>query len=156
MSSRETAIVFDDGSLESKVLQFELKTSYDITVIPVSQYKRLETWLNEASIDTTKILKIFLHFPFEDYLLKDIRTEISEASHNNPNLRIIPWYEQASRESIKNRAANYGVKAEPPIIFKKVKETEIASDIISPEPIGGHEAPSDDFVSKLKKSKRKK
>jgi hypothetical protein len=119
--SRETAIVFDDGSLESKVLRFELKTSYDLEVVKVEKYSDLQTWIEKA-IEYTEgafkgILKIILHFPFEDYVQKDIRDQVMELQRKNPNLRIILWYEQAPRQNIKNRAANYGIMVEP------VKET---------------------------------
>jgi len=119
MSSKENAIIFDDGSIESKVLQYELKTSYDITTVSVNQYQPgdLQKWI-EKSIEITEgllkgIVKIILHFPFEDYVQKDIRTEMMELQRKNPNLRIIAWYEQAPRDNIKNRAANYGIVAEP-------------------------------------------
>jgi hypothetical protein len=58
----------------------------------------------------TKIQKIFLHFCYEDYITRDIRTEMAEIMHKNPNLRIIAWYEQATKDSIKHRADNYGIK----------------------------------------------
>jgi hypothetical protein len=115
--SRETAIVFNDGSLESKVLQFELKTSYDLEVVNVDKYEDLQKWIEKA-IEYTEgafkgIIKIILHFPFEDYVTKDIRTQMMEIQRKNPNLRIIAWYEQAPRDGLKNRAANYGIVAEP-------------------------------------------
>ena len=145
--SRETAIIFDDGTIESKVLQFELKTSYDIQTVPVEKYSDLQIWIEKA-IEYTEgafkgILKIILHFPFEDYVTKDIRTEKMELERKNPNLRIILWYEQAPRENIKHRAENYGIvewKLEKPApVFKPVIDPDtqmkeeiqhIASDII--------------------------
>ena len=143
MSSRESAIIFDDGSIESKVLQHELKTSYDITTVSVNQYQPgdLQKWL-EKSIEITEgllkgIVKVILHFPFEDYVQKDIRTEIMELQRKNPNLRIIPWYEQAPRDNIKNRAANYGIMEDMPPReqpnrvqeqLKDIKETVIDPD----------------------------
>jgi len=138
MSSREPAIVFDDGSIESKVLQHELKTSYDITVVPVDKYEDLPKWLDEAIKKTEGlfkgIIKIFLHFPFEDYVTKDIRTQMMEIEHNNTNIRIIPWYEQAPRDRIKNRAANYGIVAEP-VKPNRVQEQlkDIKETIIDPD-----------------------
>jgi len=72
VSSRESAIIFDDGTIESKVLQYELKTSYDLQVVNVDAYQPgdLQKWLEKA-IEYTEgtlkgILKIILHFPFED------------------------------------------------------------------------------------------
>jgi len=111
--SRETAIIFDDGTIESKVLQYELKTSYDLEVVKVEKYSDLQTWIEKA-IEYTEgafkgILKIILHFPFEDYVQKDIRDQVMELQRKNPNLRIILWYEQAPRENIKHRAENYGI-----------------------------------------------
>jgi len=135
MSSRETAIIFDDGSIESKVLQFELKTSYDIQTVPVEKYSDLQTWIEKA-IEYTEgafkgILKIILHFPFEDYVQKDIRDQVMELQRKNPNLRIILWYEQAPRQNIKNRAANYGILAEPAQDNKPQKIKEIEESIKS-------------------------
>jgi len=115
VSSRESAIIFDDGTIESKVLQYELKTSYDLQVVNVDAYQPgdLQKWLEKA-IEYTEgtlkgILKIILHFPFEDYVQKDIRTQIMELERKHPNIRIIPWYEQAPRQGLQNRAANYGI-----------------------------------------------
>ena len=129
--SKESAIIFDDGSIESKVLQHELKTSYDITTVSVNQYQPgdLQKWI-EKSIEITEgllkgIIKVILHFPFEDYVQKDIRTEMMELQRKNPNLRIIPWYEQAPRDGIKNRAANYGIVAEPIKLDKPLREFRI-------------------------------
>lgn len=143
--SRESAIVFNDGSIESKVLQHELKTSYDLQVIDVPKYEDLQKWVEKA-IEYTEgtlkgILKIILHFPIEDYIQKDIRDQIMAIQEKNPNLRIIAWYEQASREGLKNRAENYGIidwKSTPPPEPEQVKPTidpddemkNIASDII--------------------------
>jgi len=149
LSSKESAVIFDDGSIESKVLQFELKTSYDITTVSVNQYQPgdLQKWI-EKSIEITEgllkgIVKVILHFPFEDYVQKDIRTEMMELQRKNPNLRIIPWYEQAPRDNIKNRAANYGIR------FKAIKQTEVASDTITPQ----KEGMSEEFIKALKDTK---
>jgi len=143
--SRETAIVFDDGTLESKVLQFELKTSYDLEVVKVEKYSDLQTWIEKA-IEYTEgtikgILKIILHFPFEDYVQKDIRDQVMELQRKNPNLRIILWYEQAPRQNLKNRAENYGIiewKLEKPAIDPDTEMKEnivnIASDIVRDNP----------------------
>jgi len=147
--SRETAIVFDDGTIESKVLRFELKTSYDLEVVKVEKYSDLQTWIEKA-IEYTEgafkgILKIILHFPFEDYVQKDIRDQVMELQRKNPNMRIILWYEQAPRENIKHRAENYGIvewkleKPEVPAPYNppidpdtEMKENvkNIASDIV--------------------------
>jgi len=145
--SRESAIIFDDGSIESKVLQYELKTSYDITVVPVEKYEDLPKWLDEAIKKTEGlfkgIIKIILHFPFEDYVQKDIRDQMMALERKHPNIRIIPWYEQAPRDNIKNRAANYG------ITFKAIKQTEVASDTITP----WKEGMSEEFIKALKDTK---
>jgi len=184
MSSRETAIIFDDGTLESKVLQFELKTSYDLEVVKVEKYSDLQTWIEKA-IEYTEgtikgILKIILHFPFEDYVQKDIRTEVMELHRKNPNLRIILWYEQAPRENIKHRAENYGIvewKLEKPTMEREYKKEyiekvgevfkptvdpddemkenvkNIASDIVKETPT--YRWPEEEPATKPKKKKRK-
>ena len=108
--SRESAIIFDDGSLESKVLQFELKTTYDLNTVQVKPFTKLDNWLAEVIDETDQIQKIFLHFPSEDYITTDLRDEVNRANHLYPLLRIVPWYEKASRDSLKHRAANYGIE----------------------------------------------
>jgi len=127
--SKESAIIFDDGSIESKVLQYELKTSYDITTVQVEKYEDLPKWLDEAIKKTEGlfkgIIKIILHFPFEDYVQKDIRDQMMALERKHPNIRIIPWYEQAPRDGIKNRAANYGIVAEPIKLDKPLREFRI-------------------------------
>jgi hypothetical protein len=121
MSSRENVTVFDDGSLESKVLQFELKTSYDVNVVTVKADQKLDLWLAEVIDETDEIQKIFLHFPSEDYITTDLRDQVNIANHNYPLLRIVPWYEKTSRDSINRRAINYGVKLEAPKTQVEVK-----------------------------------
>jgi len=149
--SRETAIIFDDGSLESKVLQFELKTSYDLNVVQVKPFTKLDNWLAEIIDETDQIQKIFLHFPSEDYITTDLRDQVNFANHNYPLLRIVPWYEKASRDSLKHRAANYGIQEQT---FKAIKQTEVASDKLTAIP--HKEAPSDEFVKKLEEYKDKR
>ena len=148
--SRESAIIFDDGSLESKVLQFELKTSYDLNVVQVKPFSKLDNWLAEVIDETDQIQKIFLHFPSEDYITTDLRDEVNRANHLYPLLRIVPWYEKASRDSLKHRATNYGIEQ----TFKAIKQTEVASDILKggPDEIR-KEAFSDEFIDKLKGTK---
>jgi hypothetical protein len=132
MNKPEKIFAFDDGSIESKVMQHELKNTYDIQPIKVEKYDDLPTWLETAIKYTegafTGIIKIFLHFPFEDYIQKDIRTVIQEAERKNPKLRIIPWYEQAHRQGLQNRAANYGITTE---IYDK---TLLNKDVVEKEP----------------------
>lgn len=136
--SNEKIVVFDDGSIESKVMQHEIKNTYDMTVVPVDKYEDLPKWLDEAIKATeglfTGIIKIFLHFPFEDYVTKDIRTEIMEATRKNPNIRIIPWYEQAPKQGIAIRAINYGIA--PTIIENKTNKQEFVKDVEYMEKVG--------------------
>ena len=136
--------VFDDGSINSKVLQFEIK---DAEVIEVKPYTKLDIWLAEIPIKD-EIQKIFLHFCSGDLIRQDvdIRTDVMEAQHKYPNMRIILQYEQMDRQTIENRAAKYGITLDK---FKAVKHTEIASDILSPVAAGGHEEPSEEFVKNL-------
>ncbi len=114
MSAKEEIVIFDDGSLESKVMQHELKNTYKLNVFQVKPYTKLDTWLAETIDETDQVQKIFLHFPFEDYIdtKKDIRTEISEAGRKYPLLRVIPWYEQTHRDAIQNRANTYGISVD--------------------------------------------
>ena len=101
--------VFDDGSINSKVLQFEIK---DAEVIEVKPYTKLEDWLTAIPIkDNEEIQKIFLHFCSGDLIRQDvdIRTDVMEAQHKYPNMRIILQYEQMDRQTIENRARKYGI-----------------------------------------------
>ena len=100
--------VFDDGTINSKVLQFEIK---DAEVIEVKPYTKLDTWLAEIPQYKDEIQKIFLHFSSGDLIRQDvdIRTDVMEAQHKYPNMRIILQYEQMDRQTIENRAAKYGI-----------------------------------------------
>src|SRR6476659_4399050 len=133
----EKIFAFDDGSIESKVMQHELKNTYDIQPIKVEKYEDLPTWLDKAIKYTegafTGIIKIFLHFPFEDYIQKDIRTVIQEAERKNPKLRIIPWYEQAHRQGLQNRAANYGITTTTEIYDKTLLNKDVVEKEDKPE-----------------------
>ena len=106
---KEEAYVFNDGSLESKLIQYELKNNYDVKVFDVKPYTKLDNWLAEVIDERDGIIKVFLHFPYEDYLLKGIRDEIMNAGLVYPKIRVIPWYEQAHRDGLAHRAANYGI-----------------------------------------------
>src|SRR6185503_15233896 len=96
---------------------------------------------------------IFLHFPSEDYITTDLRDEVNRANHLYPLLRIVPWYEKASRDSLKHRAANYGIQEGH--TFKAIKQIEVASDKLTATP-PRKEAPSDEFVKKLEEYKDKR
>jgi|SRR6476620_1331506 len=147
----EKIFAFDDGSIESKVMQHELKNTYDIQPIKVEKYEDLPTWLDNAikyiEGTFTGIIKIFLHFPFEDYIQKDIRTVIQEAERKNPKLRIIPWYEQAHRQGLQNRAANYGITTE---IYDKTLLNKDVVEKEKPELIIPHDDPNP-YLEKLGK-----
>ena len=101
---------FDDGSLESKVLQFEL-IGQDVTVIKVKKYDKLDNWLVDVIEEDDEIRRCYLHFCYEDYVSSpiDIRADIAKALHTYPQLRIVCQYENADRASIKRRASNYGI-----------------------------------------------
>ena len=100
--------IFDDGSLESKVLQHDIP---DAQVFKVKPYAKLDTWLAEILEEDDNIKFVYLHFCQGDLIKqdKDIRTEIATALHNYPYLRIILRYEQMDKPSIERRAANLGI-----------------------------------------------
>ena len=121
---KEEIYVFDDGSLESKVLNYELeRCNYSITKIDVQEYSKLDKWVARLIENSNDTCKVFLHFPIEDYIQKDIRTEIQEAEHRYKFLRVIPWYEQTTRHDIEIRAKDYGIE--------KSKTEKKADDIMS-------------------------
>ena len=102
--------VFDDGSLASKVLQYEVK---DVEVIKVKPYIKLDQWLSDSGIleENDKQVFIFLHFTTGDLIRTDvdIRADVAAAIHNYPNLRIILQYQQMDNPGIERRALNYGI-----------------------------------------------
>ena len=161
MSSRESVIVFDDGSLESKTLQFELKTSYDLNVVQVKPFTKLDNWLAEIIDETDQIQKIFLHFPSEDYITTDLRDQVNFANHNYPLLRIVPWYEKASRDSLKHRAANYGIQLGMPADkfiegleeAAEQKPIAVGKTITLDKPVESWEAKKEEFKDKRRRKK---
>jgi hypothetical protein len=124
--------IFDDGSLESKVLQHE----YPVTVIKVGPYN-LNKWLSEVIEETDDIIKVYLHFCSSTLLRQDIdiRTDVAEALHNYPYLRIIMPYEQMDKATIERKALEYGIS-------DKIKEIDFKSNKITAEEISRlyHEA----------------
>ena len=93
--------VFDDGSIESKVLQFEIK---DAKIIKVDKFD-LNKWLSAIDKDD-QIKKVYLHFCY-DQITPGIRAEVNTALANNPNLRIVLKYENMDKRSIENLARQY-------------------------------------------------
>lgn len=132
--------IFDDGSLESKVLQHE----YPVTVIKVGPYN-LNKWLSEVIEETDDVIKVYLHFCHSTLLRQDIdiRTDVAEALHNYPYLRIIMPYEQMDKATIERKANEYNIKVQ------KI----IAEDVLSSAQVGGHEGLSDEFVKALQSEK---
>ena len=61
----DTVTIFNDGSLEARVLKYELLKGYGVVEIPVDKYTKLEDWVNKLELDDKKIDRVFLHFPFE-------------------------------------------------------------------------------------------
>ena len=98
--------IFDDGSLEAKVLQHE----YPGTVIKVGEYN-LNKWLSEVIDEDDDVIKVYLPFCSSSLVRKDIdiRTDIAEAHHNYVFVRLILPYEQMDRPAIERKAAEYGI-----------------------------------------------
>ena len=134
--------IFDDNSLESKVLQHELSYA---RVIKVGSEYNLNKWLSEVIEETDEIIRVYLHFCSGTLVRPDIdiRTDIVEAHHRYPYLRIILPYEQMDRPTIERKAKEYGITNE--IKIGKV----IAEDVISSHQTGGKEGISEDFVQAL-------
>jgi len=112
--SKETITLFNDGSYEFRVLEYEMKQHYNVNVVEVKPYTKLDNWLTEVIDETDEIQKIFLHFPQEDYITKDLRDEVNRANHLYPLLRIVPYYEKTSRDSLIRRGASYRIPLEAP------------------------------------------
>ena len=94
--------IFDDGSLESKVLQHEIKG----TVVKVKPYTKIDDWLAEIINEDDEIKKVFLHFCYEQ-VTPGIRAEINTALSNYPQIRIVLQYENMDRRTIENKAKDY-------------------------------------------------
>ena len=109
----ETITILNDNSLEYQVLKRDLENNYLLNIIKVEPYTKLEDWINLALKEADDPLKVYIHFVYEDFSLKDLRTEIMELERKHKRLRIIAPYEQNDRITIKHRAENYGIVVEP-------------------------------------------
>jgi len=118
----ETITILNDNSLEFQVLKRDLENNYLLNIIKVEPYTKLEDWINLALKEADDPLKVYIHFVYEDFSLKDLRTEIMELERKHKRLRIIAPYEQNDRITIKHRAENYGIVVEPvkPIAIDRV------------------------------------
>ena len=118
----ETITILNDNSLEYQVLKRDLENNYLLNIIKVEPYTKLEDWINLALKEADDPLKVYIHFVYEDFSLKDLRTEIMELERKHKRLRIIAPYEQNDRITIKHRAENYGIVVEPvkPIAIDRV------------------------------------
>jgi len=118
----ETITILNDNSLEYQVLKRDLENNYLLNIIKVEPYTKLEDWINLALKEADDPLKVYIHFVYEDFSLKDLRTEIMELEREHKRLRIIAPYEQNDRITIKHRAENYGIVVEPvkPIAIDRV------------------------------------
>ena len=192
--------VFNDGSLESKVLQKEIPDAQVIKVGPYNNLNNLNNWLVDVIEEDDETKFCYLHFCTGDLIRTDvdIRGDIAAALHKYPQIRIILPFEQQDKPSIERKALNYGIKSEVDKLIEENKEKfhfieysdyksegeiaekdkvkvdygkyrvggedgvpapigkEVASDTITPAETGGHEAPSDPFINKLKELKDKR
>ncbi len=127
---KEEIYVINDSTLESKILQYELKDTYNMKVLDIKPFANLDTWVEDLEyhikdvIKTMKdVIRIFIPFAFEDYQTKDIRTGIQELQRKYPQVRLIPWYEQTSKQSLGYRAITYGIAPiDKPTTAEKLKE----------------------------------
>jgi hypothetical protein len=131
---KDIITVFHDGSIECQVLLYELKEQdeYIIHEVPVekAKYWKLADWVDQVKNNQDDPLRIFLHFPYEDYITSDLRTEMMELEHENKRLRLIPYYEQADRTSLHRRAEKYGIKEqEPPVIYVGIKTKDEVKEV---------------------------
>ena len=112
--------IFDDGSLEFKVLQKEIP---DATVVKVGKYN-MNDWLLDVIEEDDNIKFCYLHFCTGDLIKPDIdiRADIAAALHNYPKVRIILPFEQQDRPSIERKALNYGIKSEVDKLIEENKE----------------------------------
>ena len=121
--------IFDDGSLEFKVLQREL-AEWDPVVIKVGKYN-LNEWLVDVIEEDDNIKFCYLHFCTGSLIRTDvdIKADVAAALHNYPNIRIILPFEQQDKPSIERKAKNYGIVLEnespqPPDINKLIEENK--------------------------------
>lgn len=102
-----TKYVIDDGSLTSKVLQYDIPVAQVIKVGPYN----LNQWLVDIIEEDDEIKFVYLPFCSGDLIKPDvdIRTDIATAMHNYPKLRIILPFEQMDKPGIERKAKNYGI-----------------------------------------------
>ena len=96
--------IFNDGSLESQVVQHQVKG----IVVTVPKYTKLDNWLGEILEEDDEIKIIHLHFCYEQ-MTPGIRAEISNALHNYPYIRIALPLENMDKRSLNNKAKALGI-----------------------------------------------
>ena len=103
--------IFDDGSLESKVLQKEIPDAQVIKVGPYSNLNNINNWLVDVIDEDDNVKFCYLHFCTGSLIRQDvdIKADVAAALHNYPNIRIILPFEQMDSPSIERKSKNYGI-----------------------------------------------
>jgi hypothetical protein len=128
-------ILFCDGSLESKVLEYQLShplepdIGFNIQRIDVKldkdgkpdlerYFHQIQKLENNHKFDpniptltrnTTKY-EVFLHYNGEDFKKYEIEKELNQIREKYPNLTIVCAYQFITRQVVERNAIKYGIK----------------------------------------------
>jgi len=152
--------MFDDGSIESKVQEYELrKNGYNVDVLPVEPLKdKIQDWFTGIKHDDS-VKKVYLHLCYEDFNDPKKYDELTDLRSRYPDLRIILYFESATRSSIKERAKEYGIEEDVKEITlqDKIEEFRFKGEEVKlfPEETGlSEETGEPEDKKKWKKSKK--
>jgi hypothetical protein len=105
--AKEKVIIFDDGTLETALLQNMFGDDYDFEKIKTKEFSAgdLTKWLEQVKDKGTpeERQKVFLSFNNEFSIANDIRKAVQKATVEHPNLSIAMMMEGMSADSIKER-----------------------------------------------------
>ncbi len=107
MSEREEIVIFDDGSIASRLLQHELKDKYDIKVVGVNIADDLFECFAKISSDK----KVHLHYTYEKYAenKEQLRKDIQNIEHLGFRNLVVLDYEGLDQKTMEYRAADAGI-----------------------------------------------
>lgn len=102
MSEKEKIYIFDDGSLESKLLQYELKDKYDIKAVGVNVSDNLLECFTKIQPDR----KVHLHYTYEEYAAdhEQLRKDIQKVQAMGFKNLVVLDYEGLDEKTMRYRA----------------------------------------------------
>ena len=147
MSEKREVIVFDDGSINAALIQYELKNNkdydFDIDVVKVDPKDPVVEWFTK--VDPKDAKRIYLPFDTEDLVADNekIRIEVNNAKELGfENLIVLP-YDGQDKKYLKHRARSKKVTDRE---FNVIREFKVKDQV--PEGAG---VPTDADLSYLSK-----